>query len=96
MPQGGGRERAVAGLARGAREAVLSAPEVTRSGRLRPDFVVDDLVLVLMAHRGLQDTPREARAAASRRYAAYVIEAFHAAPAAEAATPLPPAPRLST
>ena len=78
--------RAVAELARRARE----------TGRLRPDFVVDDLVLVLMAHRGLQDTPREARVAASRRYAAYVIEAFRAAPAPEAATPLPPAPRLST
>ncbi|MFJ7015515.1 TetR/AcrR family transcriptional regulator [Streptomyces albogriseolus] len=74
--------RAVAELARGARE----------TGRLRPDFVVDDLVLVLMAHRGLQDTPREARAAASRRYAAYVIEAFRAP---EAVTPLPPAARLA-
>ncbi|MEV5394850.1 helix-turn-helix domain-containing protein [Streptomyces cellulosae] len=78
--------RAVAELARRARE----------TGRLRPDFVVDDLVLVLMAHRGLQDTPREARGAASRRYAAYVIEAFRATPTPEAATPLPPAPRLST
>ncbi|MFF5797515.1 hypothetical protein [Streptomyces albogriseolus] len=48
--------------------------------------------LVLMAHRGLQDTPREARAAASRRYAAYVIEAFRAP---EAVTPLPPAARLA-
>lgn len=74
--------RAVAELARGARE----------TGRLRPDFVVDDLVLVLMAHRGLQDTPHEARAAASRRYAAYVIEAFRAP---EAVTPLPPAARLA-
>ncbi|MFC8403020.1 TetR/AcrR family transcriptional regulator [Streptomyces griseoincarnatus] len=78
--------RAVAELARRARE----------TGRLRPDFVVDDLVLVLTAHRGLQDTPRATRAAASRRYAAYVIEAFRAASAPEAATPLPPAPRLST
>ncbi len=39
--------RAVAELARRARE----------TGRLRPEFVVDDLVLILMAHRGLQDTP---------------------------------------
>ncbi|MEV8072608.1 helix-turn-helix domain-containing protein [Streptomyces pseudogriseolus] len=74
--------RAVAELARRAREA----------GRLRPDFVVDDLVLVLMAHRGLQDTPRDARVAASRRYAAYVIEAFRAP---GAVTPLPPAARLA-
>lgn len=78
--------RAVTELARRARQ----------TGRLRPEFVVDDLVLILMAHRGLQDTPRTARVAASRRYAAYVIEAFRAAPAPEAPTPLPPAPRLST
>ncbi|MCC9687970.1 TetR/AcrR family transcriptional regulator [Streptomyces sp. MNU103] len=74
--------RAVTELARRARQ----------TGRLRPDFVVDDLVLILMAHRGLQDTPREARVAASRRYAAYVIEAFRAP---EATTPLPPAARLA-
>ncbi|NEC53460.1 TetR/AcrR family transcriptional regulator [Actinospica acidiphila] len=74
--------RAVTELARRARE----------TGRLRPEFVVDDLVLILMAHRGLQDTPREARGAASRRYAAYVIEAFRAP---EATTPLPPAARLA-
>ncbi|MBM4828893.1 TetR/AcrR family transcriptional regulator [Actinospica acidiphila] len=74
--------RAVTELARRARQ----------TGRLRPDFVVDDLVLILMAHRGLQDTPRAARVAASRRYAAYVIEAFRAP---EATTPLPPAARLA-
>ncbi|MGA4981737.1 TetR/AcrR family transcriptional regulator [Streptomyces cellulosae] len=74
--------RAVTELARRARE----------TGRLRPEFVVDDLVLILMAHRGLQDTPRTARVAASRRYAAYVIEAFRAP---EATTPLPPAARLA-
>ncbi|MFD4630941.1 TetR/AcrR family transcriptional regulator [Streptomyces sp. NPDC058284] len=77
--------RAVGELARRARE----------TGRLRPDFVVDDLILVLMAHRGLQDTPRAARVAASRRFAAYVIEAFRAAPdPVDAPAPLPPAPRL--
>ncbi|MGX1267395.1 TetR/AcrR family transcriptional regulator [Streptomyces phaeoluteigriseus] len=81
------RERtlhAVGELARRAQEA----------GRLRPGFVVDDLVLMLMAHRGLQDTPRAARVTASRRFAAYVIEAFRAAPEPAAPTPLPPAPRL--
>ncbi|MFJ4893868.1 TetR/AcrR family transcriptional regulator [Streptomyces sp. NPDC088788] len=65
-----------------------------KTGLLRPGFVVDDLVLMLMAHRGLQDTPRAARYAASRRFAAYVIEAFRAAPETGAPTPLPPAPRL--
>ncbi|MDL4818415.1 TetR/AcrR family transcriptional regulator [Actinomadura opuntiae] len=70
------------------------ARRAQRTGRLRPGFVVDDLVLMLMAHRGLQDTPLAARVAASRRFAAYVIEAFRAAPETEASTPLPPAPRL--
>ncbi|GGL60802.1 TetR family transcriptional regulator [Streptomyces fumigatiscleroticus] len=64
------------------------------SGRLRPGFVVDDLILMLMAHRGLKDTPRAARLTASRRFAAYVIEAFQAVPEAGAPTPLPPAPHL--
>lgn len=51
--------RAVAEVARRARQ----------TGGLRQDFVVDDLVLILLAHRGLQDTPHQARIAASRRYA---------------------------
>jgi len=76
--------RAVGELARRAQE----------TGRLRPGFVVDDLVLMLLAHRGLQDTPRAARVAASRRFAAYVIEAFSAPPGTGAPTPLPQAPRL--
>ncbi len=76
--------RAVAELARRAQ----------RTGRLRPDFVVDDLVLMLMAHQGVQDTPHAARITASRRFAAYVIEAFRAAPDAGEPAPLPPAPRL--
>ncbi|GAA5049470.1 TetR/AcrR family transcriptional regulator [Streptomyces similanensis] len=77
--------RAVAELARRAQ----------RTGRLRPGFVVDDLVLMLMAHRGLQDVPQAARPAASRRFAAYVIEAFRAVPEAAAPAPLPPPPCLS-
>ncbi|MDO0924104.1 helix-turn-helix domain-containing protein [Streptomyces sp. TG1A-8] len=63
-------------------------------GLLRPAFVVDDLVLVLMAHQGVQDAPSAARVTASRRFAAYVIEAFRAAPRTGAPAPLPPAPRL--
>ncbi|MEE1942836.1 helix-turn-helix domain-containing protein [Streptomyces sp. TRM 70361] len=76
--------RAVGELARRAQE----------TGRLRPGFVVDDLVLMLLAHRGIQDTPRAVRLTASRRFAAYVIEAFRAAPETGAPTPLPPAPHL--
>ncbi|KUN09332.1 TetR family transcriptional regulator [Streptomyces yokosukanensis] len=56
------------------------ARRAQRAGRLRPDFVVDDLVLMLMAHRGVQDVPPAARFLASRRFAAYVIEAFRAVP----------------
>ncbi|MFJ6215678.1 TetR/AcrR family transcriptional regulator [Streptomyces sp. NPDC092296] len=56
------------------------ARRAQQTGQLRSDFVIDDLVLMLMAHRGLQDTPRAARVTASRRFAAYVIEAFRAAP----------------
>ncbi|MEU5253709.1 TetR/AcrR family transcriptional regulator [Streptomyces longwoodensis] len=71
------------------------ARRAQKTGRLRPGFVVDDLILMLMAHRGLQDTPRAARVQASRRFAAYVIEAFGATEGeTEARTPLPPAPRL--
>ncbi|ARH95701.1 TetR family transcriptional regulator [Streptomyces sp. MOE7] len=70
------------------------ARRAQNTGQLRPGFVVDDLVLMLKAHRGLQDTPRAARVTASRRFAAYMIEAFRAAPGTGAPTPLPPAPRL--
>ncbi|MET9290591.1 helix-turn-helix domain-containing protein [Streptomyces sp. NPDC003077] len=82
--------RAVAELARRAQ----------KTGRLRPGFVVDDLVLMLMAHQGLQGATRADRLAASRRFAAYMIDAFRTAPAtpavpeAEAPAPLPPPPRL--
>ncbi|MFD0067495.1 TetR/AcrR family transcriptional regulator [Streptomyces sp. NPDC056637] len=79
-----GMLRAVAELARRAKE----------TGQLRPGFVVDDLILMLMAHRGVQDAPYAARLTASRRFAAYMIEAFRAVQEAEAPAPLPPAPRL--
>ncbi|MDX3074155.1 helix-turn-helix domain-containing protein [Streptomyces sp. MI02-7b] len=75
--------RAVAELARRAHE----------TGRLRAGFVVDDLILMLTAHRGLQHAPLPARLIASRRFAAYVIEAFRA-PEDGSAHALPPAPRL--
>ncbi|MGW2791823.1 TetR/AcrR family transcriptional regulator [Streptomyces sp. NPDC001251] len=75
--------RAVGELARRAQE----------TGGMRPCFVVDDLVLMLMAHRGLHDAPGPARLAASRRFAAYVIEAFRA-PEPGGRAPLPPAAHL--
>ncbi|MYU26302.1 TetR/AcrR family transcriptional regulator [Streptomyces sp. SID8352] len=80
----GGTVPAVTELARRARA----------SGRLRPDFVVDDLVLMLMAHQGVLDAPPAARPAASRRFAAYVIEAFRAPSGTGAPASLPPVPDL--
>lgn len=80
-----GREytvRAVAELARRAKEA----------GHLRSDFVLDDLILVLMANKGIQATSTATRVKASRRFSALVIQAFEARPRH---TPLPPAARLA-
>ncbi|MGS2641090.1 TetR family transcriptional regulator [Streptosporangium sp. LJ11] len=67
--------RAVAGLARRAKEA----------GRLRPDFSVpDDLILLLMANKGIHATTAAAQAAASRRFAGFVIHAIQACPTTHA------------
>jgi AcrR family transcriptional regulator len=72
---------AIADLARRAKE----------DGRLRADFVLDDLILILMANSGIQATSPAARIAASRRFAALAIDAFQATPEA---APLPPVGRL--
>ncbi|MGW0782552.1 TetR/AcrR family transcriptional regulator [Streptomyces sp. NPDC002913] len=79
-----GREytvRAVAGLAQRAKEA----------GRLRSDFVLDDLILVLMANKGIRAASTDTQIMASRRFAGLVIQAFEACPQH---APLPPAARL--
>lgn len=47
-------------------------------GRLRRDFVIDDLVLVLLAGRGLSATPPASRERAGRRFADLAIDAFRA------------------
>ena len=60
--------RATAELARRAKEA----------GHLRPDFVLDDLVLMLMANSGIRAASQAARVAASRRFAALAIRSFQA------------------
>jgi AcrR family transcriptional regulator len=62
------------------------------TGQLRADFVVDDLILVLMANSGIRATSPTAAVAASRRFAALAIQAFHTSPQA---SPLPPATRLA-
>lgn len=48
------------------------------AGDLRPDFVLDDLVLVLMANEGIRAGSPQQRTAAARRFAALVLESFHA------------------
>ncbi|MEV6017100.1 MULTISPECIES: helix-turn-helix domain-containing protein [unclassified Streptomyces] len=63
------RERTVRAVAEVARRA-------QETGELRPGFIVDDLILMLTAHQGLQHAPRPARLTDSRRFAAYVIDAF--------------------
>lgn len=74
---------------RGAAELARRAKE---AGRLRPDFVLDDLILMLMANGGIRATSPAARVAASRRFAALAIQSFQASPAASS---LPPAARLA-
>ena len=76
--------------------ALVSVAELARrakdTGRLRPDFVVDDLILILMANRGIRAATPAARVAASRRFAALAIQAFQAS---SETSPLPPAARLA-
>lgn len=81
-----GRDHALGSIAELARRA-------QDAGRLRPDFVLDDLILMLMAHRGIRAGSPEVRVAASRRFAAFTVQAFQASPVA---LPLPPAARMST
>lgn len=54
-------------------------------GGLLPDFVLDDLILMITANRGIHALPTAARVAASRRFAALVIQAFRASPRARVA-----------
>lgn len=61
------------------------------AGKLRPDFVRDDLTLVIMAQSGISADSEADALAASRRLAAYLIQAFQAIPERH---PLPPVPRL--
>jgi AcrR family transcriptional regulator len=77
-------------------EVLFSIAELARrakdAGRLRPDFVVEDLILMIMANRGIRAASPAARVAASRRFAALAIQSFSASPQA---VPLPPVARLA-
>ncbi|MFI6043919.1 TetR/AcrR family transcriptional regulator [Nocardia sp. NPDC051321] len=72
----------------GAAELIRRAKD---TGRLRPEIVLDDLILMIMANNGIQASTQAARVAASRRFAALMIQAFQASPVS---APLPPVPRL--
>ncbi len=64
------------------RAALASLTSLARraqaAGRLRADFTIDDLILVLLAGRALASIPQHRREAAARRYAALAIDAFRA------------------
>ncbi|MFC1413269.1 TetR/AcrR family transcriptional regulator [Streptacidiphilus sp. N1-12] len=61
------------------------------SGLLRDDFVLEDISLALMANEGIRAESPGMRVAASRRFAALMLQSFQADPVL---TPLPPAVRL--
>ncbi|MFG2591327.1 TetR/AcrR family transcriptional regulator [Streptomyces sp. NPDC048438] len=75
--------KAVAGLAQRAKDA----------GHLRSDFVLDDLILILMANKGIHTRSADTQVMASRRFAGLAIQAFKACPQH---APLPPAARLAS
>ena len=78
------------------RASLTGAAELLRraqaTGRLRPDIVLDDLVMTIMANNGIQASTPAGRLAAARRFAALMIDAFRNTPGT---TPLPPVPRLT-
>ncbi|MEU6789721.1 helix-turn-helix domain-containing protein [Nonomuraea angiospora] len=78
------RMRAEQGLAEVVRRAKAA-------GRLRADFDVADLTLLLKANCGVATGTNEVAAAGSRRLVAYLLQSFRA----EHAEPLPPAPPLT-
>jgi len=64
-----------------------------QSGDLRPEIVLEDIVLTVQAGRGICAGSPTAQTAATRRLAALIIQSFRATPDA---APLPPAARLPT
>ncbi|WP_235854591.1 TetR/AcrR family transcriptional regulator [Nonomuraea aridisoli] len=61
------------------------------AGGLRTDFVLEDMILAMMATEGIRAESPEMRVAAARRLAALMIQSFRANPVV---APLPPAVRL--
>ncbi|MDP9793805.1 AcrR family transcriptional regulator [Catenuloplanes nepalensis] len=77
--------------ARTLRMAAEIVDRARTAGRLRPDFVLDDLILALMANEGIRADDPTTRVAAARRFAALMLQSFQATPSR---TPLPPPVRL--
>jgi AcrR family transcriptional regulator len=75
---------------RGLRAFTRLARRAQRAGVLRADLVPDDLVLLLMANRGVRAGSPAATAAAARRLAALLLQSLQAPRA-----PLPPPVPLS-
>ncbi|MGW6277057.1 TetR/AcrR family transcriptional regulator [Kribbella sp. NPDC055071] len=61
------------------------------AGYLRDDFVLEDLSLAMMANEGIRAASSQQRVAATRRFAALILQSFQAKPVA---APLPPPVRL--
>ncbi len=57
------------------------------AGQLRSDIGMEDMILMIMANNGIRASTPAARIAASRRFAALMIDAFRASPVP---VPLPP------
>lgn len=62
------------------------ARRAAATGRLRPDFVLDDVALLLLAGRGLATAPVDERVVAARRFAAIAVDGLRRA---ESNRPLP-------
>jgi AcrR family transcriptional regulator len=62
------------------------------SGRLRPDFVAEDLVMLQMANAGVLSATGETAPEVSPRFVAYMLDAF-AVSEQSSALPEPPSPR---
>ncbi|MFE9726304.1 TetR/AcrR family transcriptional regulator [Streptomyces sp. NPDC005794] len=85
-PDVAGREYTVKALA-------VLAQRAKDAGKLRSDFVLDDLVLLFMANKGIHTRSAATQVVASRRFAGLAIQALEACPRH---APLPPAPRLAS
>ena len=73
------------------RSLALLCQRAQKAGSLRADFVLDDLVLVLMAGRGLWAAASGVRIAAARRFSALALDGLRAW---GATTTLPPTVRV--